>query len=231
MSITTNTLPARLNTILARIAAAEQKYQRPHGSVTLLPISKQQPIASIIALNQCGLQRFGENRVQEALTKIYALASHQLEWHFVGAVQTNKTKEIATNFAWLHSLASINAANRLNAQRPAKLPPLNVCIQVNVGSEPQKHGITPAKLTRLAAAIAELPRLQLRGLMCIPPLTTNFSQQRKYFAQLRELFEKLQTNHYAIDTLSMGMSADLEAAIAEGSTMVRIGTALFGERH
>jgi len=168
--------------------------------------------------------------VQEAVDKIVALASLGLEWHFIGPIQSNKTRQIAENFAWVHSVDRAKIAERLSAARPAALAPLQVCIQINIGDENTKSGVAPADALALARAIAALPRLKLRGLMTIPPASDDPAQQRRYFAELRKLNEQLAKAGVALDTLSMGMSADLEAAIAEGATLVRVGTAIFGQR-
>ena len=223
-------IAARLAAVRARIAAAERTYGRPPGAVTLLAVSKAQPAAAITAAYEAGQRDFGESYLQEALPKLTALAGTDIRWHFTGALQSNKTQAVARHFAWVHSLDRLKLAERLNAQRPAQLPALNVCIQVNVGGEPQKAGVEPARLPDLARAVAALPRLHLRGLMCLPPATEDFAAQRRHFRALREASDDLRQGGFALDTLSMGMSQDLEAAIAEGATLVRVGTALFGAR-
>ena len=179
----------------------------------------------------CGQHTFGENYVKEALEKIAALPMHGIEWHFIGPLQSNKTRAIAENFAWVHSVDRAKIAERLSAARPAHIAPLQICIQVNIGGEDTKSGVAPADAAALARAIAGLPRLKLRGLMAIPPPSSDFVQQRRHFAVLRELKEQLAHERVVLDTLSMGMSADLEAAVAEGATLVRVGTSIFGERH
>jgi pyridoxal phosphate enzyme (YggS family) len=179
----------------------------------------------------CGQHTFGENYVKEALEKIAALPNQGIEWHFIGPLQSNKTRAIAENFAWVHSVDRAKIAERLSAARPAHIAPLQICIQVNIGGEDTKSGVAPADAAALARVIAGLPRLKLRGLMAIPPPTSDFVQQRRHFAVLRELKEQLAHEGVVLDTLSMGMSADLEAAVAEGATLVRIGTSIFGERH
>jgi len=179
----------------------------------------------------CGQHSFGENYVKEALEKIAALPNQGIEWHFIGPLQSNKTRAIAENFAWVHSVDRAKIAERLSAARPAHIAPLQICIQVNIGGEDTKSGVAPADAAALARVIAGLPRLKLRGLMAIPPPTSDFVQQRRHFAVLRELKEQLAHEGVVLDTLSMGMSADLEAAVAEGATLVRIGTSIFGERH
>jgi pyridoxal phosphate enzyme (YggS family) len=179
----------------------------------------------------CGQHTFGENYVKEALEKIAALPMHGIEWHFIGPLQSNKTRAIAENFAWVHSVDRAKIAERLSTARPAHIAPLQICIQVNIGGEDTKSGVAPADAAALARVIAGLPRLKLRGLMAIPPPSSDFVQQRRHFAVLRELKEQLAHEGVVLDTLSMGMSADLEAAVAEGATLVRIGTSIFGERH
>lgn len=220
----------RLHIVQMRIRAAEQRFQRPSGSVQLLAVSKMQPATAISAVAAAGQSCFGENYLQEALDKMTELAALHLEWHFIGPIQANKTRGVAERFAWVHSVDRLKIAERLNAQRPALLPPLNICLQVNLDQEPTKHGLAESDLSAVAMAVASLPRLQLRGLMAIPAPTSDFVAQRQAFARLREWLEQLNAEGLAMDTLSMGMSDDLEAAIAEGATLVRIGTALFGPR-
>lgn len=221
---------ARLDAVVARIRAAERRFQRPPGSVELLAVSKTQPAAAIAAAAAAGQIRFGENYLQEACDKMTELAALDLEWHFIGPVQANKTRLIAERFAWAHSVDRLKIAERLNAQRPDDLPPLNVCLQVNISGEPSKHGLDASELSATACAVAKLPRLRLRGLMAIPAPATEFAAQREPLARLCRLREELIAKGLTLDTLSMGMSDDLEAAIAEGSTLVRIGTAIFGPR-
>ena len=182
-------------------------------------------------LAACGQRAFGENYVPEAFDKQQALRDLALEWHFIGPIQSNKTRPIAENFSWVHSLDRLKIAERLSAQRPADLPPLHVCIELNVSGEASKGGVSLAELPALAAALSALPRLQLRGLMAIPAPVADESAQRAAFRQVRQAFDALVARGHALDTLSMGMSADLEAAILEGATIVRVGTALFGERN
>lgn len=220
----------RLHTVQARIRTAEQRFQRRPGSVGLLAVSKTQSVAAITAMAAAGQGCFGENYPQEALDKIIELAALGLEWHFIGPIQANKTRGIAEHFAWVHSVDRLKIAERLSAQRPATLPPLNVCLQVNIDREVTKHGLDEADLATVAAAVAILPQLRLRGLMAIPAPALDFAAQRLPFARLREQWERLNANGLVLDTLSMGMSDDLEAAIAEGATLVRVGTALFGPR-
>lgn len=228
-----NFFPARLQAVRQRIAEAEQRFGRLPGSVTLLAVSKTWPTYAIRAALGAGQTRFGESYVQEALPKIEALQGEGAEWHFIGPIQSNKTKNITTYFSWVHSVDRLSIAQRLSTQRPPALPPLNVCLQINVGGELQKAGVDVADwptLQRLAHTVAELPQLRLRGLMAIPPPLYEIAQQRRAFRVLREMLERLNTDGLRLDTLSMGMSGDLEAAIAEGATMVRIGSAIFGER-
>jgi pyridoxal phosphate enzyme (YggS family) len=177
-----------------------------------------------------GVTNFGENYLQEALPKLNQLADLALTWHFIGAIQSNKTRDIAERFDWAHSVDRIHVARRLAGQRPFHAPPLNVCLQVELVPEPNKSGVKPAELTSLAHAVAELPGLRLRGLMCVPPPQPNVDAERAVFAQLRGLLEELNAGGLKLDTLSMGMSGDFESAIAEGATLVRIGTAIFGSR-
>ena len=220
----------RRQSLLARIRAAEQRHHRPSGSVQLLAVSKTQPSAAIAALAAVGQRRFGENYVQEALDKIAELAALDLEWHFIGPIQANKTRSIAEHFAWVHSVDRLKIAERLSAQRPAHLPPLNVCLQVNIDRGPTKHGLDEREVATVASAVATLPRLRLRGLMAIPAPAADFTAQREPLARLRTLQDLLNAAGLGLDTLSMGMSDDLEAAIAEGATLTRVGTALFGPR-
>jgi pyridoxal phosphate enzyme (YggS family) len=219
-----------LHIVQARIRDAENRYGRLPGSVALIAVSKKQTpnaIATAAAAGQC---HFGENYVQEALTKMQDLADLELHWHFIGPIQSNKTRYIAERFSWVHSVDRLKVAQRLNKQRPMSLPPLNICLQVNISNESTKNGMHIADMFSVASAVSELPRLRLRGLMAVPALSDTFEQQRRPFAQLRELQEKLAASGLAMDTLSMGMSADLEAAIAEGTTLIRVGTAIFGPR-
>ena len=191
-------------------------------------MTKTQPIEALIAAYREGQREFGENYVQEALAKQDRLAHFDIGWHFIGPIQSNKTKPIAARFSWVHGVDRLKIAQRLNEHRPPDLPPLNVCLQANVSREPSKAGVDVDELPALAAEIAALPRLRLRGLMAIPAPTPDIEQQRAYLGSLRKAFEKL--SHLGLDTLSMGMSGDLEAAILEGATLVRIGTAIFGAR-
>jgi pyridoxal phosphate enzyme (YggS family) len=222
----------KLQQLRQRIADACTAAQRPVQSVTLLAVSKTFPADAVREAHAAGCRAFGENYVQEALAKIEALADlrERLEWHLIGPLQSNKTREVAAAFDWVHTVARLKIAERLAAQRPEHLPPLNVCVQVNVSGEASKSGVAPAELPALARAVATLPRLRLRGLMSIPQAVEGFDAQRAPHRRLHALFDALRTDGLALDTLSMGMSNDMEAAIAEGATVVRIGTALFGQR-
>ena len=224
------TLPAKLQAVLARIAAAARQFGRQPEEVRLLAVSKMRSADCVRAVAAAGQLSFGENHVQEGVAKARELAPLALDWHFIGSLQANKTRLVAENFAWVHSLDRLPIAERLSAQRPVSLPPLSVCLQVNVSGEASKSGVAPAAALPLAQAIAALPRLRLRGLMTIPRPSTEFLEQRHAFRELRELAEQMQAAGLQFDTLSMGMSDDLEAAVAEGATLVRIGTAIFGER-
>ena len=223
-------LESRLNEVRARIRAAELQFDRRPGSVRLLAVSKTRTAAEIGECLDLGQTCFGENQLQEALQKVTALASRRPEWHFIGHVQGNKTAHIAEHFAWVHSIDRLKIARRLNEQRPAHMPPLNICLQVNVSGETTKSGVTAAALPDLAAAVASLPMLRLRGLMSVPAPSDDFARQRGPFRKLRALQEELLQTGLELDTLSMGMTADMEAAIAEGATLVRIGSAIFGPR-
>ncbi|MBP5075204.1 YggS family pyridoxal phosphate-dependent enzyme [Pseudomonas chlororaphis] len=222
-----STIADNIALVSARIRAAAQASQRDESSVHLLAVSKTKPAAALREAYAAGLRDFGENYLQEALGKQAELGDLPLSWHFIGPIQSNKTRAIAENFAWVHSVDRLKIAQRLSEQRPADLPPLNICIQVNVSGEASKSGCTPADLPALASAIGALPRLKLRGLMAIPEPTEDRAAQDAAFAAVRCLNESLDL---PTDTLSMGMSHDLEAAIAQGATWVRIGTALFGAR-
>ncbi len=223
-------LSNRLQAVQDRIAAATAAAGRPPGSVALLAVSKTRPAADIRALHACGQRAFGENYLQEAQTKMASLADLAIEWHHIGRIQGNKTRAIAAAFHWAHGVAELRHAERLAEQRPPELPPLNVCIQVNVSAEPSKAGVPVTAVEPLARAIALLPNLRLRGLMAIPEPSDDALAQRRPFRALRELRDRLRAVGLEMDTLSMGMSDDLEAAILEGATIVRIGTALFGPR-
>lgn len=213
-----------------RIMRAATAAGRNPQSVTLLAVSKGQPAEAVTEFARLGLDQFAESYLQEGLAKMDAVGNPALTWHFIGPVQSNKTAAIAAHFAWVHGVDRLRIAERLSAQRPHHGPPLNVCIQVKLGSEPTKSGVAPADLPQLASAVAALPRLELRGLMAVPPPEADALRQRRWFAELAALRGGLEAGGLRLDTLSMGMSADLEAAILEGATLVRIGTALFGPR-
>jgi len=222
--------PEKLAAVLARIEAAARRAGRDPAGVRLLAVSKQQPAEAVAAAADAGQREFGENYVREGVAKIEALGGRPLTWHFIGQLQANKTREVAEHFQWVHTVDRERIATRLDAQRPHYAGPLDVLLQVRLGDEPGKGGVEPADLPKLAAFVAGLPRLRLRGLMCIPPPADDEAVQRVPFARLRELLDDLNRRGHPLDTLSMGMSADLEAAVLEGATLVRIGTALFGPR-
>ncbi len=219
-----------LRIVLARIAQAERSAGRTPGAVQLLAVSKGHQAADIRAAFAAGQRRFGESYLQEAMDKMAALTDLALEWHFIGPVQSNKTKNIAEHFDWIHSIDRDKVALRLNQHRPAHLPPLAACIQVNISGEASKSGVEPGHLHDLAKLVNAQPRLQLRGLMAIPAAGDGLDGRQRAFRHLRQLAERLGRQGVALDTLSMGMSDDLEAAVAEGATLVRVGTAIFGAR-
>jgi pyridoxal phosphate enzyme (YggS family) len=219
-----------LEEIRNRVTVLERRYHRPPGGVGVLAVSKTKSPEAVRAAADAGQRDFGENHVQDALTKLDALTDLHLVWHFIGPVQSNKTRIVATRFDWVHSIDRSKIARRLNEQRPGDLPPLNVCIQVNVSGESSKSGVEPDALDALADVVSELPRLKLRGLMTLPRPCDGLELQRQPFAALREMLEALNARDFGLDTLSMGMTDDMEAAIAEGATIVRIGTAIFGAR-
>ncbi|MCG2585378.1 YggS family pyridoxal phosphate-dependent enzyme [Massilia sp. TS11] len=219
----------KLQALDARIVAAVEAAGRPRDAVQFIAVSKTHPVETLREAVAAGVHTFGENYLQEALDKIAALGPG-ICWHFIGPIQSNKTRPVAEHFDWVQSVDRLKIAERLSAQRPPEKGPLNVCLQVNISGEETKSGVTPAELPALAQAVARLPQLRLRGLMAIPAPTTDVAQQHADFARLRALYEQLQRDGLALDTLSMGMSADMEAAIAEGATLIRIGTALFGAR-
>ena len=227
-------IPASVRTraaaALAAVQAASVAAGRPLSAVTPIAVSKLQPAAAVAEAHAAGLVHFGENYVQEGVAKVGALAHLPLVWHFIGALQANKTRAVAEHFDWVHTVDRLKLAERLSAQRPAHLAPLQVCLQVMLVPEPGKAGLEPAAVAALAGAVAALPRLRLRGLMCIPPPEENPVAQRARFRQLATLLGELQSRGLAVDTLSMGMSGDFRAAILEGATHVRIGTAIFGAR-
>lgn len=226
MDIVKSTLQA----VQARIAVAAQKAGRETSEISLLAVTKMQSTAAIRALAVSGQRAFGESYVQEAVAKIQALQDLALEWHFIGPIQRNKTAQIAAGFDWVHSVDRLIVAQRLSAERSTVAAPLNVCLQVNVSNETSKSGVSLAEVPALAWAVRDLPNLRLRGLMAIPRAEVNEDKQRAQFALVRHCFEDLKRMGLQLDTLSMGMSSDLEAAIAEGATIVRVGTALFGTR-
>ncbi|MBV4488681.1 YggS family pyridoxal phosphate-dependent enzyme [Pseudomonas sp. SWRI153] len=223
-----STIADNIQLVSSRIQAAVKAANRAENSVQLLAVSKTKPAEALREAHAAGLRDFGENYLQEALGKQLELADLPLIWHFIGPIQSNKTRAIAEHFDWVHSVDRLKIAQRLSEQRPADLPPLNICIQVNVSGEASKSGCTPADLPALAEAISKLPRLRLRGLMAIPEPTEDRAEQDAAFAAVQELQASLAL---PLDTLSMGMSHDLESAIAQGATWVRIGTALFGARN
>lgn len=220
----------RLQAVRARIADAARACGRDPATVRLLAVSKTFPAADIRYAQAAGQDCFGESYLNEALPKLAALAAPAPEWHYIGPLQANKTRRIAELFAWVHSVDRLKVAQRLNDQRPPGLPPLNVCLQVNISGEATKAGVPPDAVVALATAVSALPRLRLRGLMAIPAPTDDVAEQSAAFSQLRTLFEALTARGLRLDTLSMGMSDDLEAAIAEGATLVRVGSAIFGAR-
>jgi pyridoxal phosphate enzyme (YggS family) len=223
-------LPEQLRNLRNRIDSATRAAVRNADSVTLLAVGKGQPVNMLRAAAQLGVRDFGESYVQEALEKIEALRDLGLTWHFIGRLQANKTRPVATHFDWVHAVDRLKIAERLSEQRPFHASPLNVCLQVNIGGELSKGGVEIAELPALAAGVARLPRLKLRGLMCIPPDEDDPARQRHWFSAMRRELEALNAAGAGLDTLSMGMSGDFESAILEGATVIRIGTALFGER-
>jgi len=223
-------LASRLTDVRSRIDRAAREAGRDPAGITLVAVSKTKPVESIREAAAHGVTDFGENYVREATPKIQELADLSLQWHFIGAVQSNKTREIAEHFAWVHAVDRLKIAQRLADQRPYHAPPLNVCIQVELVPEPGKSGVTPADALELAQRVAELPRLRLRGLMCIPPPMTDRGAQEARFRELARLQTRINALGLALDTLSMGMSDDFEIAICAGATLVRIGSAIFGPR-
>jgi pyridoxal phosphate enzyme (YggS family) len=236
-------LPERLGEIRGRIGNAAAAAGRCVDSITLLGVTKGQPATVVRAAAQAGVAEFGESYLQEALDKIAAVEKLRAEagaapqapavpmtWHFIGRLQSNKTRPVAETFAWVHAVDRLKIAERLAEQRPYYAPPLNICLQVNVGGEDSKGGVTLEELPTLAAAVVALPRIKLRGLMCLPPEEEDPARQRHWFALVRTALDRLNASGWGLDTLSMGMSGDFEAAIQEGATIVRVGTALFGPR-
>ncbi|MDO8069575.1 YggS family pyridoxal phosphate-dependent enzyme [Janthinobacterium sp. SUN206] len=230
-----STIEQNLQAVRDSIAQAAADARRAPGDVTLLAVSKTFGADAVLAAMRAGQAAFGENYLQEALDKInaikLALPQGAPVWHFIGPIQSNKTRPIAEHFDWVHTVEREKIAARLSEQRPAGLPYLNICLQVNISGEASKSGVTPADLPALAHAVAQLPRLRLRGLMAIPEPETDVDLQRAAFAQLRMLYDQLKADGLALDTLSMGMSADLRAAVLEGATIVRVGSAIFGSRN
>jgi pyridoxal phosphate enzyme (YggS family) len=221
-------LARRYRALRARISAAASASGRNEDCVTLLAVSKGRSAAEVQALAQLGVENFGENYLQEALPKLTELAGMELTWHYIGRLQANKTRAIAERFTWVHSVDRARTAERLAAQRPHYAAPLNVCLQLRLAASADRSGATAAEIPELAAAVAALPRLRLRGIMCMLPEGLELAQQRARFAEVRSLYDQLNSEGVGLDTLSMGMSGDFETAIAAGSTLVRIGTALFG---
>jgi hypothetical protein len=221
---------AALASVRERITIAAREAGRDPAGIVLIGVAKSQPLERVQAALRAGLADLGENYLQEARAHFAALADRNFRRHFIGALQANKTRETAELFDWVHTVDRVRIAERLSAQRSESLPPLAVCIQVRLGDEPTKSGVAPDALAPLADAVAALPRLRLRGLMCLPPAETERARQRRWFAQLRSLLEALNAAGHRLDALSMGMSGDFEAAVAEGATHLRIGTAVFGAR-
>ena len=224
------TIGANLQAVLAHISGIARNCGRSAEDIRLLAVSKTWPASCVLTAAEAGQKAFGENYVQEGIDKIREVGRPDLEWHFIGPLQSNKTRSVAENFHWAHSIDRLKVAERLSQQRPDSLPPLQVCLQVNISHEETKNGVNEDEVIPLARQVAVLPRLTLRGLMAIPAPTAK-PRQRESFQRMRSLFEQINKEGLALDTLSMGMSDDMEAAIAEGSTLVRIGTAIFGERN
>jgi hypothetical protein len=224
-------IKTQLSSILEAIQEAEKKANKPINSVRLLAVSKTKPAELIREAFAAGQHCFGENYLQEALTKIIALSDLDIEWHFIGPIQSNKTRDIASHFDWVQSIDRLKIAQRLSNQRPVDCKKLNICIQVNIDNESSKSGVRPDAVFDLAKQLAQFDNLKLRGLMIIPSKTDDIEKQRESLVRAQALFSQLASSYPSVDTLSMGMSSDMALAIAEGSTMVRIGTALFGQRH
>lgn len=225
-----SSIGTRLADLKAKIQQIESKYQRESGSTHLLAVSKTKSVEEIAEAISHGQREFGENYLQEAVQKISVLANKKLTWHFIGPIQKNKTKQIAEHFDWVHSVDRLIIAERLNSQRPKSLVPIQICIQVNIDNEATKSGVLVEEIEDIAKVISKLTRIKLRGLMAIPQPSNDINEQRQHFKQLRIQLEKLNDLGLNLDTLSMGMSGDIEAAIAEGATIVRVGTAIFGKR-
>jgi pyridoxal phosphate enzyme (YggS family) len=224
------TISANLQAVLSRIEVAARNFGRAPGAVALLAVSKTWPASFVREAAAAGQRAFGENYVREGVAKVRELGDSDFEWHFIGPLQSNKTRQVAETFHWVHSVDRLRIAERLSEQRPSTLPPLQVCLPVHSRGEETQSGVAPDDVSALARRVACLPRIVLRGLMAIPAPAADFAGQRAPFARLRQLFERLRGEGFALDTLSMGMSDDLEAAIAEGATQVRVGTAIFGTR-
>lgn len=225
-----NSIAERIKEVRNEIARVCEQYQRKQNSVKLIAVSKTKPAADITSAYHAGQRDFGENYVQEAIAKIMQLSEYDITWHFIGPIQSNKTRDIAEHFAWVHSVDRAKIARRLAQQRPAEMPPLNVLIQVNIDDDQAKAGVAPEEVAELAAVINDLPQIQLRGLMTIPAVQSEPSASASSFAAMQRLFLELQSQYKQVDTLSMGMSADWPYAVAAGATMIRIGTAVFGAR-
>lgn len=227
-------IAGNLQAVEATITDAVKASERARNDVQLLAVSKTFPAQTVLDAMAAGQLAFGENYLQEALDKIASVAQAQpdaaVEWHFIGPIQSNKTRPIAASFAWVHTVERLKIAQRLSEQRPPELGPLNICLQVNISGEASKSGASPEELPALAREVAQLPNLRLRGLMAIPEPTTDIAEQRAAFARVRALFDALRADGLEMDTLSMGMSGDLAPAIAEGATIVRVGSAIFGKR-
>jgi pyridoxal phosphate enzyme (YggS family) len=230
MLIDPQNLAVYVNHVRSRIRQAAMSAGRDPAAVTLVAVSKAKPAELMRQVATAGVTDFGESYLQEALQKLDQLSDQPIEWHFIGGLQSNKTRAVAERFQWVHSVDRLSVARRLSDQRPFHAPPLNLCIQVALIPEPTKGGVEPDALPAIAAAIQDLPRVRLRGLMCVPPPQADTTAERTVFARLRHLMEGLNEAGHALDVLSMGMSGDFESAIAEGATHVRIGTALFGNR-
>jgi len=224
-------IQSKLESVRGRITQAATEHKRPEESVQLLAVSKTRTSDEIIAAYNCGQNHFGESYLQEAISKIDQLSDKSIEWHFIGRIQSNKTRVIAEKFDWVHSIDKLKHAHRLSDQRPETMAPLNICLQINIDNEESKGGVQPCDAAEVIEQISQLPRLQIRGLMTLPSPRLGVDEQRKPFRRLRELRDKLATIDLPLSTLSMGMSDDIEAAIAEGSTIVRVGTAVFGPRN
>ena len=224
------TIAENIGRLSDRLQRLERHYERSAGSVKLLAVSKRQPVESIIAANEAGIVDFGENYLQEALDKIQHLSSMRVNWHFIGPIQSNKTKAIAENFQWVHSIDRLKIAQRLNDQREPSGPKLNICVQIKLSDETSKSGVELSEAEALCDSVEALPNLQLRGLMAIPEALPDLESQRQTFRVLAQEYSRLKPRYAQFDTLSMGMSNDFEAAVAEGSTLIRIGTGIFGPR-